>query len=196
MGITKRSRAVLFGVRSNGVTSRTRPGFRKDGAVSQLTAQQVINQCFRELDSSSATCRAINRFPNGQIDFVDASSLNVAKTTATGLDLQADYSFDLPRSMALFDAASLRLAFIASWAFENETVAQPGQEGLDCLGKFGDLNFDYSLTDRLSLTLGINNLTDEEPPILGFSLAGDANVDISLYDVLGRRFFGGVRLRF
>jgi hypothetical protein len=35
---------------------------------------------------------------------------------------------------------------------------------------------------------------DEEPPIFGFSIAGDANVDISLYDVLGRRYFGGFRV--
>jgi len=59
-----------------------------------------------------------------------------------------------------------------------------------------DLNFNYSVSDRVSLRLGFENITDEEPPILGFSLAGDANVDISLYDVLGRRFFGGVNVRF
>ncbi|MFK7829562.1 MAG: TonB-dependent receptor plug domain-containing protein [Congregibacter sp.] len=225
-----------------------------DGAVNQLSAQQVINNCFRELDNSSSTCQAINRFPNGQIDFVDARSLNVAQVTASGLDLQADYSFDLPEGMALFNSASMRLSFIASWAFENETVAEPGQEGLDCLGLFGgacsgfnvfiqpdakylfnasyisgpmfarlqwrgipdiklapgannvvtsadgvnyfDFNVDYSFSDRLSFTLGVDNITDEEPPILGFSLAGDANVDISLYDVLGRRFFGGLRMNF
>ena len=59
-----------------------------------------------------------------------------------------------------------------------------------------DLNFDYTFADdRYTLFFGVDNLTDEEPPILGFSLAGDANVDISLYDVLGRRFFGGIRVR-
>ena len=225
-----------------------------ENAVNQLTAQQVINNCFSQGDNSSETCQAINRFPNGQIDFVDARSLNVAEITASGLDLQADYSFDLPRGLSAFDVASMRLSFIASWAFENELVSQPGEEGLDCLGYFGgpcsgfntfiqpdakyltnlsytsgplfarlqwriipgidlfpgagnvvdsidavnyfDLNFNYSVSDRVSLRLGFENITDEEPPILGFSLAGDANVDISLYDVLGRRFFGGVNVRF
>jgi outer membrane receptor protein involved in Fe transport len=225
-----------------------------ENAVNQLTAQQVINNCFRELDNNSETCRAINRFPNGQIDFVDARSLNVAQITATGLDLQADYTFDLPRAMSLFEGASMRLSFLASWAFENELVGQPGEPGQDCLGYFGgpcsgfntfiqpdakylvnasytagplfarlqwrgipeidrfpgannvvesvdgvnyfDLNVDYALTERVSLRAGFENMTDEEPPILGFSLAGDANVDISLYDVLGRRFFGGFQMRF
>jgi outer membrane receptor protein involved in Fe transport len=225
-----------------------------DNAVSQLSAQQVINGCFRDLDNSSPQCQSVNRFPNGQIDFVNATSLNVATVTASGFDLQADYVMDLPSSMALFNSASLSLSFLASWAFENETVPEPGQPGLDCLGLFGgacsgfnvfiqpdakylanlaytsgplytrlqwrgipgiklvpgagnvvpsadgvnyfDLNFDYSVNDRLSLTAGFDNITDEEPPILGFSLAGDANVDISLYDVLGRRFYGGFRLSF
>ncbi len=223
-----------------------------EDAINQLTAQQVVNACFRELDNASETCQAINRFPNGQIDFVDARSLNVAEITATGLDFQADYAFDLPDALSAFGAATLNLNFVASWAFENETIAEPGQPGLDCLGFFGgacsgfnvfiqpdakymtnvsyisgeffgrlqwrhlpdielfpgagnvvteadgvnyvDLNFDYNITDRISVFLGIDNILDDEPPILGFSLAGDANVDISLYDVLGRRYYGGFRI--
>ena len=31
----------------------------------------------------------------------------------------------------------MNLQFIASWAFENETVSEPGEPGLDCLGHFG-----------------------------------------------------------
>jgi outer membrane receptor protein involved in Fe transport len=58
-----------------------------------------------------------------------------------------------------------------------------------------DLSFDYTYADRYTVFLGVDNILDDEPPIVGFSLAGDANVDISLYDVLGRRFFGGVRIR-
>lgn len=218
-------------------------------AINQLSAQQVVNNCFRadNLDPNSETCAAINRFGNGQIDFVDARSLNVASVTANGVDFQADYGFDL------FEG-SMDLQFLASWALENETIAEPGQPGLDCLGFFGgscsgfnvfiqpenkyvfnanyrqgdfsgrfqwrnmssislfpgagnvvpkgdavnylDLNFDYTFADeRYTLFFGIDNILDEEPPILGFSLAGDANVDISLYDVLGTRFFGGIRVR-
>jgi outer membrane receptor protein involved in Fe transport len=220
-------------------------------AVNQLTAQEVVNNCFRadNLDHNSDTCQAINRFANGQIDFVDARSLNVASITASGIDLQVDYSFDV-----LADS-TVNLALIASWGLENEKIAEPGQPGQDCLGIFGgtcssfnkfiqpdakyvfnagylvgdissrfqwryipsvelapgaagatnsvrtgsavsyiDLNFDYQLNDQISLFLGIDNVLDEEPPIFGFSIAGDANVDISLYDVLGRRYFGGFRI--
>jgi len=225
-----------------------------ENAISQLSAQQVVNNCFRNLDNGSETCQSINRFPNGQIDFVSATLKNIATLEATGLDLQADYSFELPAAMALrTDGASLRVQFIGSWAFSNERVSEPGEPGLDCLGHFGgscsgfnvfmqpeaklvfnatydsgplaarfqhrnisaftlfpgagnvvdsasarnylDLNADYAVNDQLTVYAGIDNLTDEEPPVLGFSLAGDANVDISLYDVLGRRYFAGMRFQ-
>jgi outer membrane receptor protein involved in Fe transport len=58
-----------------------------------------------------------------------------------------------------------------------------------------DLNFDYTFADRYTLFLGMDNILDDEPPIVGFSLAGDANVDISLYDTYGRRYYGGIRVR-
>jgi outer membrane receptor protein involved in Fe transport len=148
----------------------------------------------------------------------------------------------------------MNLQLVASWAFENENVLEPGEPGFDCLGHFGgacsgfnvfmqpdakymfnatylsgpftgrfqwryipgltlvegatnvvpsvsgksymDLAFDYEWNENLALFLGIDNIADTEPPVVGFSLAGDANVDISLYDVLGRRFFAGVRLTY
>ena len=225
-------------------------------AINQLSAQEVVDNCFRpdNLDNSSDTCQAMHRFANGQIDFVDARSLNVASVTASGVDLQIDYALDLGNSLALFGNASMDFQFIASWALESETVAEPGQPGIDCLGFFGgscsgfnvfmqpdakylfswsyftgglssrfqwrsipslnlfptqtspvtsisgvnylDLNFDYTFADRYTVFLGVDNITNDEPPIVGFSLAGDANVDISLYDTLGRRYYGGIRVRY
>ena len=226
-----------------------------ESAIDQLSAQQVVNSCFRQLDINAETCQAIHRFANGQIDFVSATLKNIATLKASGLDFQADYAFDLPDRMAFLEgSAQMNLQFVASWAFENERVSEPGEPGLDCLGHFGgacsgfnvfmqpdakyvfnasylsgpftgrlqarhipgltlvdgatnvvpsissktymDLNFDYVFNDTLTLFLGIDNIADAEPPIVGFSLAGDANVDISLYDVLGRRYFAGVRLRY
>ena len=224
-------------------------------AINQLTAQEVVNNCFSadNLDHNSDTCQAINRFANGQIDFVDARSLNVAEINATGVDLQVDYGMDLGNSLALFGPASMSFQFFASWALDNEKVAEPGKPGIDCLGFFGsscsgfnvfmqpdtkyvfnwnyitgdfssrfqwraipgldlfptannpiksidgvnylDLNFDYTFAERYTVFLGIDNVLDDEPPIVGFSLAGDANVDISLYDTYGRRYFGGFRVR-
>lgn len=224
-----------------------------ENAIDELSAQQIVDSCFRGLDNSAETCQAINRFPNGQIDFVAATLKNLASLNASGLDVQVDYGFDLPDGMAFLGNASMNLKFIGSWAFEQERISEPGEPGIDCLGFFGascsgfnvfmqpeakylfdanyltgplsarfqarfipgldlfpgagnvvesisgvsylDLNADYTINDRITLFAGIDNLLDDEPPVVGFSLAGDANVDISLYDVLGRRYFAGVRVR-
>ena len=34
------------------------------------------------------------------------------------------------------------------------------------------------------------------PPLLTSSWGGDANTDVTLYDVIGRRYFVGLRARF
>ncbi|UAK26604.1 TonB-dependent receptor [Sphingomonas nostoxanthinifaciens] len=52
------------------------------------------------------------------------------------------------------------------------------------------------VSKTLRLFIGVNNIADKQPPILGTTLVGDANVDVSLYDVAGRRFFGGVTMKF
>jgi outer membrane receptor protein involved in Fe transport len=43
---------------------------------------------------------------------------------------------------------------------------------------------------------GVDNLLDRDPPVLGTALAGDANTDVGVYDVLGRRYFLGLRVTF
>jgi outer membrane receptor protein involved in Fe transport len=50
------------------------------------------------------------------------------------------------------------------------------------------------ISDRFTLTVGVNNLTDQEPSLVGFSQT-QANTDPSLYDVLGRRFFASLTVK-
>lgn len=57
-----------------------------------------------------------------------------------------------------------------------------------------DLNGTYALTDNIDLRAGINNLLDQEPRL--YTPNVQANTDPSLYDVLGRTAFVGVKLRF
>ncbi len=59
-----------------------------------------------------------------------------------------------------------------------------------------DANASYDVNDRLELFGGVDNLFDRDPPLLGTALAGDANTDVGVYDVLGRRYFVGVRVKF
>lgn len=61
---------------------------------------------------------------------------------------------------------------------------------------YAALNANYNLTDKVELYGGVNNVFDAQPTPLGFNLAGDANVDPDIYDLIGRRFFVGMRARF
>jgi outer membrane receptor protein involved in Fe transport len=74
------------------------------------------------------------------------------------------------------------------------TTAVPGSRSYDIL----DLAGGFSVGERLTFTLGVDNLLDRDPnrtgtgptsTSTGFTLPG-------YYDVLGRRYFAGVRLKF
>ncbi|HEU4969850.1 TonB-dependent receptor domain-containing protein [Sphingomonas sp.] len=59
-----------------------------------------------------------------------------------------------------------------------------------------DLTANVDLNKNFTFFAGVNNLFDKMPPILGTTFVGDANVDVSLYDTLGRRYFAGLRVKF
>ncbi|WP_135212290.1 TonB-dependent receptor domain-containing protein [Vitreimonas flagellata] len=57
-----------------------------------------------------------------------------------------------------------------------------------------DLLGNWDVTDYLTLRAGVNNVTNEEPPV--YTTGVQANTDPATYDVVGRRFFVGLRARF
>jgi len=64
-----------------------------------------------------------------------------------------------------------------------------------------DLSAIWEVNDWASLRAGINNLTDEEPPIVGSDIAdpsvfGAANTFPGMYDALGRYYFIGASIGF
>jgi iron complex outermembrane recepter protein len=59
-----------------------------------------------------------------------------------------------------------------------------------------DLVGQYRFNDMFEVYLGVDNAFDENPPLLTSSWGGDANTDVTLYDVIGRRYFMGLRLNF
>jgi iron complex outermembrane receptor protein len=59
-----------------------------------------------------------------------------------------------------------------------------------------DFSASYNFDDRFDIHVGIDNAFDEQPPLLTSSWGGDANTDVTMYDVIGRRYFMGLRARF
>jgi outer membrane receptor protein involved in Fe transport len=61
-----------------------------------------------------------------------------------------------------------------------------------------DLFGGWKVTDHVTVRAGIENVFDKDPPIVGASPASTAagNTDASVYDILGRRYFVGVKAKF
>jgi iron complex outermembrane recepter protein len=59
-----------------------------------------------------------------------------------------------------------------------------------------DLNAGVRFGKGVDVLLGVDNLLDKQPPLFGAALGGDANTDTSLYDIIGRRYFASLRVRF
>lgn len=70
----------------------------------------------------------------------------------------------------------------------------PRIDGYDVFDLYARYEFGAGLLAGLTLRLGIENLTDEEPPL--FPGYVQANTDPSQYDVLGRRYFASLSYRF
>lgn len=89
-------------------------------------------------------------------------------------------------------SVSARARYIA--AMDDKLVADfrvPSQTYLDLFARY---DFGPGMLDGLRLGLGIENLTNRDPPI--FPSYGAANTDPQQYDVLGRRYFVSMSFRF
>jgi outer membrane receptor protein involved in Fe transport len=61
---------------------------------------------------------------------------------------------------------------------------------------FIDLSGSYSYNEHLTFTGGMNNIFDKEPPLVGNTLASNANTVAGFYDTLGRFVHASFNLRF
>jgi len=232
-------------------------------------ADNTVSLCFQSLDPNSPFCQAFDRRADGNIDIVNVPNFNTAELQTEGLDLQVNYSLDLPDQADLFGTgdAGLALGFLGTYVLEYQFKSTPEASFIECAGYIGspcpgpggifvgtgtpewkavtsatyangplslrlqwrwiggledarlsqaeslgtdaplvpvpevdpehyfDLSFQYDFNDMFQLFGGVENLFDNEPPLLGDAQV-QANTDPSLYDVLGRRYFEGVQARF
>lgn len=224
-------------------------------AISNVAAQATIDQCFRALNVSNPFCTRIARFPNGDIQTIQTTLMNVASRQVRGIDLQADYGMPLGDRFSIGEGpARLDLRFAANRQFNDTTIPLPGSPPIECSGKFGpgctgagawvslgfkaqlgatyssgplsvtargrylapikvragqtayrdsfpavsyfDLTTKVQITERLAFYGGVNNLLDKQPPLLGIRMGGPVNTSEATYDVLGRRYFAGVDMKF
>lgn len=76
---------------------------------------------------------------------------------------------------------------LAADAFPNNNVPVGTEIYWDLAGR-------YRFSDSLEVFAGISNVTDKQPPLIGFRAGGDSNTQAQLYDTMGRRYFIGARM--
>lgn len=109
-----------------------------DDAISPVNGQVVVDTCMASLDINSTECQAIHRLSNGQIDFVEASLLNVTTRRARGVDLQVDYNLELPDYLGLLgNGAVMDLTLVATRQFEQAVQIVATQPEIECAGFYG-----------------------------------------------------------
>jgi outer membrane receptor protein involved in Fe transport len=59
-----------------------------------------------------------------------------------------------------------------------------------------DLTGSFDVTENVSALVGVNNILDREPPLVGGTLSTNGNAVAGFYDTLGRYIFASVTVRF
>ncbi|MBU3022270.1 TonB-dependent receptor domain-containing protein [Aestuariibacter sp. A3R04] len=91
---------------------------------------------------------------------------------------------------------------IGRWRYYGgvDIVAQ-GSDGEEKTGEiasysFFDISGSYVVNEHVQVSMGVNNILDKEPPMVGSSLATNANTVAGFYDTLGRYLFTNVTVSF
>ncbi len=93
------------------------------------------------------------------------------------------------------------------WRHIDSVEVEPGEASLrfESFRKipaydYFDLFASYALTDNLTFTLGIDNMFDKDPPVVGNDVgdtsSNSGNTFPSNYEVLGRIYKGGIKVKF
>ena len=98
--------------------------------------------------------------------------------------------------------ASLRWRYVGGMDYENQD-GTPGATDQLLVNKgnelpsfsYIDLSGSFDVLDNLNITVGVNNIFDKEPPMVGSGLALNANAPGG-YDQLGQYFFANANVRF
>jgi outer membrane receptor protein involved in Fe transport len=98
-----------------------------------------------------------------------------------------------------YDIGPVRFTYMGSYwdAMDNQgnipAFADGGYTGVDSYW-YHDINAQWAVNDTVEIFGGIKNIADEEPPV--FDNANDGNTDPNSYDVIGRYFYVGGKLKF
>jgi iron complex outermembrane receptor protein len=116
-----------------------------------------------------------------------------------GLDITASWRYFSAMKLDSLSPQPNLSAFLQTGA----TVANGGVSSTDAAIKaynYLDLSAAVKLADKMTFRVGVNNVFDKDPPIIGGSnlpgVAGNGNTFPQVYDALGRFIFGQLTVQF
>jgi outer membrane receptor protein involved in Fe transport len=85
-------------------------------------------------------------------------------------------------------------------SIKDESAARNPATTVFAVGSYQSFNLfaGYSINEKINLRMGIDNLTDEQPLVVGRT-ATDGNAEVTrpdYFDILGRRAYVGVKMSF
>ncbi|MGY0556431.1 MULTISPECIES: TonB-dependent receptor [unclassified Lysobacter] len=126
-----------------------------DNMITAISRQNILNLCMDLPSSDNEFCDRITRDSRGYAEGVDTSYMNVSESEAKGIDLGANYRFDL-------GPGRLSLGLRASYLLKYETTTLPGVDtsriiydgGYQNPDLRGNLSMNYDIGDW---EIGLNN---------------------------------------
>ena len=90
---------------------------------------------------------------------------------------------------------TLRWRYFAGVDYDGD-VDSIAQKEMSAGENYFDLSASFRFMESNDVVIGVNNIMDEEPPMVGDSLTTSANTIGGFYDMLGRYIYGNVTFRF
>jgi iron complex outermembrane receptor protein len=117
-------------------------------AISSLTSQQILDQCYASGGNDAQFCDRIFRLPNGSINLIQATVLNVAKANVNGLDVEFAYN----KAVDWFGGSIFGFRVFSSHLNENSTQGYQSPK-IDRAGQV--FLFDYP-KDKISASVNFS----------------------------------------
>ncbi|MDK9685828.1 TonB-dependent receptor domain-containing protein [Pseudoalteromonas shioyasakiensis] len=180
-----------------------------NGPILNITSQ-AINES--EVRTSGVDIEAYYTYEGFDLSLSASYLDEYVTTSAAGVErdykgevLYPEFRYTLQSTYSLTDDISL----FAQLTYRDETqndvnndVNQTLSDDINTLDSvyYLDVRASYNVTDSLNVYVGTNNLFDEQPDIIPrLTVTGSAagtNTEPRAYDIIGRQFFAGMKLKF
>ncbi len=153
------------------------------------SANNVLSICYNNTDfggAGSQFCDVITRQGGGPIDFITLSAQNAASTEVAGIDIAAQYGFDLPS-----DFGSVNLNFLGTYNLKNDFTPFTGGDVVTCDGLFGTTCGEPDPTYRHRMTANWNKADWSVQTVwrLSGGVDDDAGEGVNSVDAISTRHY-------